>query len=161
MRRDEPAAGPRQGGIAKKCGYFKGVVDAVNLTDNQTAIVRMSSAMASALALAGRGRADNADDLPRPQPPGAAVRNTRRVRGRCEKYPLSDGRLHELRQPPGCQGSLRSGLGAAHPYPRRYERGPFPVRRRDEATAGKYSSAARRTHLPSLSTCGSSGWARR
>jgi len=33
--------------IAKKCGYFKGYVDAVNLTDNQTAIVRMSSVMSS------------------------------------------------------------------------------------------------------------------
>lgn len=39
--------------IAKKCGYFKGVVDAVNLTDNQTAIVRMSSVMSSYFALQG------------------------------------------------------------------------------------------------------------
>ena len=39
--------------IAKKCGYFKGIVDAVNLTDNQTAIVRMSSVMSSAFVLEG------------------------------------------------------------------------------------------------------------
>ncbi len=39
--------------IAKKCGYFKEVVDAVNLTDNQTAIVRMSSAISSYFALCG------------------------------------------------------------------------------------------------------------
>lgn len=39
--------------ILKKCGYFKGVVDAVNLTDNQTAIVRMSSVMSSVFALEG------------------------------------------------------------------------------------------------------------
>lgn len=39
--------------IAKKCGYFRGVVDAVNLTDNQTAIVRMSSVMSSVFALQG------------------------------------------------------------------------------------------------------------
>lgn len=39
--------------IAKKCGYFKGYVDAVNLTDNQTAIVRMSSAISSYFALSG------------------------------------------------------------------------------------------------------------
>lgn len=29
--------------IRKKCGYFAGVTDAVNITDNQSAIVRMSS----------------------------------------------------------------------------------------------------------------------
>ncbi|MEN6520445.1 MAG: methylenetetrahydrofolate reductase [Armatimonadota bacterium] len=39
--------------IAKKCGYFKGYVDAVNLTDNQTAIVRMSSVMSGHFALSG------------------------------------------------------------------------------------------------------------
>jgi 5,10-methylenetetrahydrofolate reductase len=39
--------------IGKKCSYFKGVVDAVNLTDNQTAIVRMSSVMSSYFALCG------------------------------------------------------------------------------------------------------------
>jgi methylenetetrahydrofolate reductase (NADPH) len=39
--------------IAKKCAYFKGSVDAVNLTDNQTAIVRMSSMVSSYFALQG------------------------------------------------------------------------------------------------------------
>lgn len=39
--------------IAKKCAYFKGFVDAVNLTDNQTAIVRMSSVVSSFFALTG------------------------------------------------------------------------------------------------------------
>lgn len=38
--------------IKTKAGYLKGVVDAVNITDNQTAIVRMSSIAAGALALA-------------------------------------------------------------------------------------------------------------
>ena len=37
--------------IDKKCGHLKGKVDAVNITDNQTAIVRMSSIAAGALAL--------------------------------------------------------------------------------------------------------------
>ena len=37
--------------IKKKAGYLKGVVDAVNITDNQTAIVRMSSIAAGVLAL--------------------------------------------------------------------------------------------------------------
>ena len=48
-----PPQSVESGMIAKKCGYFKGVVDAVNLTDNQTAIVRMSSAVSSYFALCG------------------------------------------------------------------------------------------------------------
>jgi methylenetetrahydrofolate reductase (NADPH) len=39
--------GPPQGAnvehVRKKAGYLKGIVDAVNITDNQTAVVRMSS----------------------------------------------------------------------------------------------------------------------
>lgn len=38
--------------IKKKAGFLKGAVDAVNITDNQTAIVRMSSIGAGLLALA-------------------------------------------------------------------------------------------------------------
>lgn len=37
--------------IKKKAGYLKGYADAVNITDNQTAIVRMSSIAAGVLAL--------------------------------------------------------------------------------------------------------------
>jgi len=37
--------------IEKKCGHLKGVVDAVNITDNQTAIVRVSSIATAAIAL--------------------------------------------------------------------------------------------------------------
>lgn len=48
-----PPQGASKAAILKKCGYFKGVVDAVNLTDNQTAIVRMSSVMSSVFALEG------------------------------------------------------------------------------------------------------------
>ena len=39
--------------ILRKCEYFRNVVDAVNLTDNQTAIVRMSSGMSSVFAIEG------------------------------------------------------------------------------------------------------------
>lgn len=48
-----PPQGADKETILKKCGYFRDIVDAVNLTDNQTAIVRMSSAMSSAFALQG------------------------------------------------------------------------------------------------------------
>jgi methylenetetrahydrofolate reductase (NADPH) len=37
--------------IVKKCGYLKGRVDAANITDNQTAIVRLSSIAGGVLAL--------------------------------------------------------------------------------------------------------------
>lgn len=48
-----PPQGADKAPILKKCEYFRGVVDAVNLTDNQTAIVRMSSVMSSVFALEG------------------------------------------------------------------------------------------------------------
>jgi methylenetetrahydrofolate reductase (NADPH) len=48
-----PPQGVDKAAILKKCSYFRGVVDAVNLTDNQTAIARMSSAMSSVFALEG------------------------------------------------------------------------------------------------------------
>ncbi len=37
--------------IRKKAGYFRGIVDAVNITDNQTAIVRLSSIAAGKILL--------------------------------------------------------------------------------------------------------------
>ncbi|HEX2949090.1 MAG TPA: methylenetetrahydrofolate reductase [Armatimonadota bacterium] len=48
-----PPQGADKAAILKKCEYFRGVVDAVNLTDNQTAIVRLSSIMSSVFALEG------------------------------------------------------------------------------------------------------------
>ncbi len=43
-----PPRGADADAVAKKVAYLKGFVDAVNVTDNQTAIVRMSSIAASA-----------------------------------------------------------------------------------------------------------------
>lgn len=48
-----PPQGADKASILKKSAYFKDVVDAVNLTDNQTAIVRMSSVMSSVFAIEG------------------------------------------------------------------------------------------------------------
>ena len=48
-----PPQGADKAPILKKCAYFRDVVDAVNLTDNQTAIVRMSSVMSSVFLLEG------------------------------------------------------------------------------------------------------------
>lgn len=48
-----PPQGADKGAILKKCDYFRNVVDAVNLTDNQTAIVRMSPVMSSVFVLEG------------------------------------------------------------------------------------------------------------
>ncbi len=46
-----PPRGPDTSVIQKKAGFLKGVLDSVNVTDNQTAIVRMSSMAASKLLL--------------------------------------------------------------------------------------------------------------
>ncbi|MFN2354210.1 MAG: methylenetetrahydrofolate reductase [Desulfopila sp.] len=44
-----PPRGAIPADVIKKCGYLQGAVDAVNITDNQTAMVRMSSFAASVL----------------------------------------------------------------------------------------------------------------
>lgn len=46
-----PPRGSDADEVRKKAGYLKGIVDAVNITDNQTAVVRMSSWAASLIAL--------------------------------------------------------------------------------------------------------------
>ena len=48
-----PPQGADKASLLRKCAYFKDVVDAVNLTDNQTAIVRMSSVMSSVFVIEG------------------------------------------------------------------------------------------------------------
>mgnify|MGYP005831443385 CR=1 FL=1 len=48
-----PPQGSDKASILRKCEYFRDIVDAVNLTDNQTAIVRMSSVTSSFFALEG------------------------------------------------------------------------------------------------------------
>jgi len=48
-----PPQGADKAAILTKCAHFRDVVDAVNLTDNQTAVVRMSSVMSSVFALEG------------------------------------------------------------------------------------------------------------
>jgi len=44
-----PPRGALPGQVREKAAYLKGVVDAINVTDNQTAMVRMSSLAASAI----------------------------------------------------------------------------------------------------------------
>ncbi len=77
--------------IATKAGYLKGQVDAVNITDNQTAIVRMSSHRRGRAGPAGRGGAGDPDHLPRPQPPGHPDRRAGRLRPGHPQHPLPDG----------------------------------------------------------------------
>jgi len=48
-----PPQGADKDAILRKSDYFRNTVDAVNLTDNQTAIARMSSVMSSVFALEG------------------------------------------------------------------------------------------------------------
>jgi methylenetetrahydrofolate reductase (NADPH) len=46
-----PPLGASPDAVRKKAGYFRGVVDAVNTTDNQTGIVRLSSIASAAILL--------------------------------------------------------------------------------------------------------------
>jgi 5,10-methylenetetrahydrofolate reductase len=48
-----PPTGADKSPILEKCRYFRGFVDAVNVTDNQAAVVRMSSLMASSFLVQG------------------------------------------------------------------------------------------------------------
>ena len=52
--------------IEEKAKILKGYVDAVNITDNQTAVVRVCSMASGYHRPAERPRGDHADDLPRP-----------------------------------------------------------------------------------------------
>ena len=64
--------------IESKAKILKGYVDAVNITDNQTAVVRVCSMASGVHRPAERPRGDHADDLPRPEPPRHAGRHPRR-----------------------------------------------------------------------------------
>ena len=46
-----PPRGPDPADVKKKAGILRGVADAYNITDNQTAVVRMSSIAASKILL--------------------------------------------------------------------------------------------------------------
>ena len=63
-----PPRGADAAVVRKKAAHLKGIVDSVNITDNQTAVVRMSS-VASCKLLLDEGLEPNPPDgLPRPQP---------------------------------------------------------------------------------------------
>ena len=68
--------------IEKKAKLLKGYVDAVNITDNQTAVVRVCSIASGYTAQQNGVEADHADDLPRPEPSGDAGRHPRRPHAR-------------------------------------------------------------------------------
>jgi hypothetical protein len=61
-----PAQERRRHVIEEKAKILKGFVDAVNITDNQTAVVRVCSMASGYPGPAERPRGDHADDLPRP-----------------------------------------------------------------------------------------------
>ena len=63
--------------IEKKAKILQGFVDAANITDNQTAVVRDQLHGLRLSGTAERCRGHHADDLPRPEPPGDAGRHPR------------------------------------------------------------------------------------
>ncbi len=83
--------------VRQKARLLKGSVDAVNITDCQTAIVRMSSIGAGLIALDEGYRTGNPDDLSRPQPDRHAERYPRGCRPGAEEPALSYRRPSEVR----------------------------------------------------------------
>ncbi len=115
--------------VVHKAHVLKGFCDAANITDCQTAVVRISS-IAAAVDRAARGpRAGDADDLPRPQPDRDAGRPARRRGARRQELPL------HRRRPPVLQRG-RQAQGA----PGREER----LRRRHDAAGRHPEEDARR-----------------
>ena len=77
-----PPRGADTAPVARKAALLRDWVDAVNITDNQSAAVRLSSLAGSLAALRRRGRADHAAHLPGPEPDRAAVGAAVRVGAR-------------------------------------------------------------------------------
>ena len=65
--------------VERQISTLKGLGDAYNVTDNQSAMVHCSSLAVEHHAQAGRHGADRPVHLPRPQPPGHAGRPARRI----------------------------------------------------------------------------------
>ena len=139
--------------IAEKAKLLKGFVDAVNITDNQTAVVRICS-MASGYLAQQNGIE-------------AIMQMTCRDRNRLamqadilgavgaghQEHPLPHRRPHELRQPPAGQGRARHRLRPAHPHVQGHaRREEVPVRRRDGRSSRGCSSAAPRTRSATRSS---------
>ncbi len=152
-RRDDP----QEGAVAR------GAVDAANITDNQTAVVRMSSIAAGPARAAGGRRAGGADDLPRPQPPGHRGRPAGCLGAGAAQPPVPHGRPPDLRQPPHGQERVRHRLDptGADAWPRCATRASSPTGRNWRESRPGSSWARWRARSPTRSSTGPSGWPRR
>ena len=101
--------------IRRKARHLKGQVDAVNMTDNQTSVVRMSS-LAGSLILQQEGLEANMQMVwPGPQPDRHPVRHPRRLRPGHPQPAVPFRRPPEIRRSPVIEKRLRPGFHAAHP----------------------------------------------
>ena len=109
-----PPKGANVEHLKEKMEPLRGTVDAINVTDNQTAVVRMSSKAASALMVQAGLEPNFQMGVPRPQPHRHAERHSG---GLCPWHPqhaLPVRRPPELRQPSPIEKRLRHRLHAAH-----------------------------------------------
>ena len=96
-----PPRGALPDKVREKAEMLRGYVDAVNVTDNQTAMVRMSSLTACILIRQMGLRPDPADGHTRPQPTGTAKRPSGGLRLRASgHYAVPVGRPSAFRGPP-------------------------------------------------------------
>ena len=75
--------------LKEKIAPLKGMVDSVNVTDNQTAVVRMSSWAACSIMIQGRCGTEFSDGLPGQEPSCHDERHTRCIQHGHKKYAVS------------------------------------------------------------------------
>ncbi len=90
-----PPKGANPDVVRKRARNMKGYADAFNLTDNQTAVVRLSSWAASYGLSAGGYRTRDADGLPGQEPHRDPVGRLGRERPGREERPMPDRRSSE------------------------------------------------------------------
>ena len=114
-----PPAGPNPAEVKRKAEILKGLADGYNVTDNQTAVVRMSSIAALQDPVGPGLRTGDADDLPRPQPDRHPVRRAGSGRPGAQEHPgpfrrPPEGRgRRQAEGPPRVHERLRRGLHPA------------------------------------------------
>ena len=102
-----PPKGANVEHLKEKMEPLRGMVDAINVTDNQTAVVRMSSKAASALMVQAGPGAQFPDGLPRPQPHRHAKRYPGLFRPGDSQHAVPVRRSPAIRQPSRGQKRFR------------------------------------------------------
>ena len=141
-----PPRGADTAPVARKAAHLRGFVDAVNITDNQSAAVRLSSLAGSLAALGAGVEPDHAAHLPRPEPDRAPVGAAFGLRARHPERPAHDRRPSAARRPRRMPSRSSTWTASSCCGSRRHARSrQADVRRRAEAAAEPGSSARWKT----------------